>query len=591
MNASLRTIAMAAAVTLTVAPAALAQQQAASPAQTPRVEQRNERPERTNSVQLAVDRRRVRSDASLELEALRHRDDSTQVFQYSRPVFRMFGDYTLKEGEAVREVIVVSGNVRIEGRVEDDVMVTAGTVTIASTARVDGSLAVFAGNAVIERGAVIRRAVAVFGGTLDAPSDLQVSGEQIVVGTPQIADSVQALVPWITRGLLFGRLIVPGLGWVWTVVLASFLIGLLLNHLFVRQSTLCADVIVQRPMSVFLVGLLTLLVAPIVLTILAATVIGIIAIPFAILAFIFAGVIGKVGVARAIGRGMIAEGEDAGRATAARSFTIGAMVMTFAYMFPVIGLLTWATAGVFGLGAGTMTMMARLRKERPAPPPVAPIVAPATPPPTTPDVPGFGSPRPSESFAAEAPPVASYRSMEAPVAEAPSAFPDEVPPAAVPLSHTLPPGSVPPPGGASSAAAAPPIMGGLASYPRATFFDRVAAMALDLVFVAIIYNIFDRWWWRDDEAFFFFVLAYHIGFWAWKGTTLGGIICNLRVVRTNGENPRFIDALVRGLSGIFSVVALGIGCFWMISDAQRQMWHDKIAGTIVVKLPRELVLA
>ncbi len=58
----------------------------------------------------------------------------------------------------------------------------------------------------------------------------------------------------------------------------------------------------------------------------------------------------------------------------------------------------------------------------------------------------------------------------------------------------------------------------------------------------------------------------------------------------SSENPRFVDALVRGMSAIFSVVALGLGCFWMINDSYRQMWHDKIAGTVVVKLPREMVL-
>jgi uncharacterized RDD family membrane protein YckC len=47
---------------------------------------------------------------------------------------------------------------------------------------------------------------------------------------------------------------------------------------------------------------------------------------------------------------------------------------------------------------------------------------------------------------------------------------------------------------------------------------------------------------------------------------------------------------VRGLTSIFSAVALGIGLFWMLNDAERQMWHDKIAGTVVVKVPRELVL-
>ena len=31
---------------------------------------------------------------------------------------------------------------------------------------------------------------------------------------------------------------------------------------------------------------------------------------------------------------------------------------------------------------------------------------------------------------------------------------------------------------------------------------------------------------------------------------------------------------------------LGLGCLWIIKDADRQAWHDKIAGTYVVKVPR-----
>jgi len=506
------------------------------------------------------------------------------VHYYSRPVLRGFTDYTVKQGETVREVIVISGNVRIEGHVDDDVMVTAGTVTIAPTGVVEGSLAVFGGNARIEQGGEVRHSIAVFGGTLEAPADLPLRGEQVVFGTPEIADWVQRVVPWVTRGLLFGRVIVPALAWNWSIMIASFLIGLLLNHIFARQVASCADVMVQRPVSAFMVGLMALMFMPVVLVILSATVIGLVVVPFAIAAFIGAGMIGKVGVARAIGRGVVSETEDAGRAQSARSFTIGVVIMMLVYMVPVIGLLAWATAGVFGLGAATMTWGARLRKERPVPPPVAPVIPPPPPPPL-PDVPGYGTPRPSESFSTatvpEPPPAVAFRTAEAPSSEAPAGFPE--PPAFVP-SASAPSAPVP-------VTAPPVLLGGLALYPRATFFDRLAAIALDLVFVAIAYNLFDRWWWRDDGQYFVMVLVYHIAFWAWKGTTLGGIICNLRVVRTSGDNPRFVDALVRGLSGIFSVAALGIGCLWMISDAQRQMWHDKIAGTVVVKLPREMVLA
>lgn len=86
------------------------------------------------------------------------------------------------------------------------------------------------------------------------------------------------------------------------------------------------------------------------------------------------------------------------------------------------------------------------------------------------------------------------------------------------------------------------------------------------------------------------LFLYHMAFWAWKGTTLGGIICSVRIIRSSRAPLRAIDAVVRGLSAIFSVVALGMGYFWMINDPERQTWHDKIAGTFVVKLPRDLVL-
>jgi uncharacterized RDD family membrane protein YckC len=45
------------------------------------------------------------------------------------------------------------------------------------------------------------------------------------------------------------------------------------------------------------------------------------------------------------------------------------------------------------------------------------------------------------------------------------------------------------------------------------------------------------------------LLAYHVAFWAWRSTTLGGIIIGLRVVRVQGTDLRFADALVRALTG------------------------------------------
>jgi uncharacterized RDD family membrane protein YckC len=130
----------------------------------------------------------------------------------------------------------------------------------------------------------------------------------------------------------------------------------------------------------------------------------------------------------------------------------------------------------------------------------------------------------------------------------------------------------------------PPVAGDLASFPRAAFRDRLAAFVLDVILVVLAQQILDLT--RRDSAIFLLLLAYHIGFWTWKGTTVGGIICQLRLVRTDGSPLRFADALVRGLASIFSLAVLGLGGLWILKDPERQAWHDRIAGTYVVKVPR-----
>ena len=109
---------------------------------------------------------------------------------------------------------------------------------------------------------------------------------------------------------------------------------------------------------------------------------------------------------------------------------------------------------------------------------------------------------------------------------------------------------------------------------------------LDVILVQIAYRVLDDFARLDGEAFFILLLGYHIGFWTWKATTVGGIICQLRVVRVDGAPLMFADALVRGLSSIFSLVVAGLGCLWILKDPDRQAWHDKIAGTYVVKVPK-----
>ena len=118
-------------------------------------------------------------------------------------------------------------------------------------------------------------------------------------------------------------------------------------------------------------------------------------------------------------------------------------------------------------------------------------------------------------------------------------------------------------------------------YPVARFGSRLGAVLLDVMLVMIFSSLLDL-----ESGFAAAVfLAYHVALWTWKGTTVGGIICKVQVVRTDGDPLNFTDALVRALGSIFSVAAAGLGWLWMLWDANRQTWHDKIAGTLVVRAP------
>jgi len=181
-----------------------------------------------------------------------------------------------------------------------------------------------------------------------------------------VGNTLHALVPWITRGLLLGRLIVPDLPWVWTVVAVILFIYLMVNALFVGPVGAAANTVSARPISSFLLGLLVLVLMVPAIAILAATVIGIAIVPFVLCAIVVAGLVGKVGVIRAIGRAVWPEGEDDSRVQSFRSVILGFAVLTVAYMIPAVGLITWAITGVIGLGGATAAFRAAMRRNLPA---------------------------------------------------------------------------------------------------------------------------------------------------------------------------------------------------------------------------------
>jgi uncharacterized RDD family membrane protein YckC len=457
---------------------------------------------------------------------------------YRDSAVRIWQNYELRAGQGAREVFVAGGDAEINGQVNGDVHVILGNVRLGGTAVIDGTLFVVGGDVFITEGAVIRRDLGVVGGVIHAPPGFNPGGSHVVFGADRLGNNLRAIVPWVSRGLLWGRLIVPSIGWVWGVVFAMLIVTLALNLVLHRPVAACAATVSARPFSAFMAGLLMLLLVGPISALMAVSVIGIAVVPFFLCGVIAAWIVGKVGVSRWIGATIVPSDVDS-RLADLRAVLLGFAALCLVYMVPILGLVTWAMVGVFGLGSATLALFAALRRERPA-----------------------------KRARGVVPPVPAAFAETEPVVTAPPVY--EVPPP-------------PPPFAAASAST---VAADTRGFPRAQFLDRLAAGALDLALLVMFNNIVHFGYGNNDSRFLF-ALLYFVVFWAWKGTTLGGIVCNLRVTRIDGAPLQFSDALVRGLAAIFSIGVLGLGFLWILSDPERQAWHDRIAGTFVVKVPRD----
>jgi len=138
---------------------------------------------------------------------------------------------------------------------------------------------------------------------------------------------------------------------------------------------------------------------------------------------------------------------------------------------------------------------------------------------------------------------------------------------------------------ASSGATPPPPVAAVATSaalaPRAGFWIRAGALLIDAMIVWAAAAFLHMG--RSAVALF---AIYCIVMWALRGTTLGGLVCGLKIVRADGSRFTWVAALVRALGGFVAMLPFGLGFFWVAIDSDRQGWHDKIAGTVVVHAPK-----
>ena len=278
-------------------------------------------------------------------------------------VVRFGSHYTLPAGESVDELVVFAGSATIRGAVEGDAVVIGGSAELAGSGRVEGDFVVIGGGVTIASGASVDGDLVVIGGVVETPPGFAPGGELVsVAGGP-----AAFVVPFLTRGVLTGRVIVPDLAWMWVAAAGLLAVFLALNLLFDRPVRACVQAFTDKPLTTVLIGLAVVVLAGPVTVLLAISMVGLVAVPVLWAALVAAAVLGCVAIARWLGQRVLPSVPLRDRGRHALAVLVGFTLMSLALMVPLLGGVTFATLGVFAVGSATAAVARGLRQEHPVP--------------------------------------------------------------------------------------------------------------------------------------------------------------------------------------------------------------------------------
>lgn len=486
-------------------------------------------------------------------------------------------DVRIAPGETVHDVVVNGADLLVEGDVTGDIIVILGKVTVLG--RVDGDITNVGRGVWLENGGFVNGNVIGVGYGVVREPDGVVQGKVHNLGLVAIPLSVRSrAVLYFEECILLARPLSIRVGFVWVIWAIFLAIQALLGLLFPGATRATMAAMRERPGGTAILSIFALPLILLTASILTATLVGAPAVPFLFAALVIGLWIGRIAILRLMGSRVLQLFGLVEAAPIAEFFT-GAIIATLLFLIPVVGLFTWMIFVLWALGA---ILMALFRRDRP---PASSIDRFGINPETA-STTAFTSQTTTDPYPSAANPPTTM-SDPMPLHPKGSASAD-------PLANSSA-GNPGPTGTASSvrwheARQRPGLSAEeIASAARPGLGRRLGALFIDwipLLFLAAILPERLAFIHLDEFAVVLRVaigVAYFTLMLTWRGTTLGGLVLGLRVVRLDGRPIDRPVALVRALGAVLSGLCCGVGWFWAAWDERRQTWHDRLAGTVVIR--------
>jgi uncharacterized RDD family membrane protein YckC len=343
--------------------------------------------------------------------------------------------------------------------------------------------------------------------------------------------------------------------------------------LFGEGLTRCVQTFETQPGQSVLAALIAMLLTPVLVVLLCITVIGIAAVPFVLLALFCIALFGKAVMLAWVGRRVTGRHDAGPLSHPAVVVLIGGVLVLVLYLVPVLGFLVYKLLGVLGLGAVVYTVILAARAHQAARTAPGGATAAARSTPGATPVPG-PTPMAQAAMSNSVPPTGAAPAMGGAASSGAAPVMGDAPP-----SSAADAARASSPGVAAAGPSPPPVT---AALPRAGFWIRMAALLLDILLVVFLTGMLHH----SHDLELVVLAAYGAMMWKLRGATVGNIVFDLQVVRLDGRQVDWETAIVRALSCFLSLVVAGLGFIWIAFDGNNQAWHDKIAGTVVVRVAK-----
>ena len=468
---------------------------------------------------------------------------STAAGRVGDAVVSIFGSST-SSGDVGSGVVSILGSSRVTGgRVGDVVVSVLGNTYV--NAPVHGKVIAVLGGVELGPDAVVHGDVVCVGGSVIRDPAAIVHGEVNNLSIGGTFSGFEGVHAWAAQCLMKVRPLAfgPHLMWAWWIAIGFLFLYVVMAALFPRGVERCIETLETRPGATLLTALLVFVITPFAAILLLFTIVGA---PALVIFLLIAGLFGKMVMIAWIGRQITRPFASSIPIHPAFAVLLGGVIVLGLYTIPVVGFLTMKLLSWLGTGLVVYTLFSGFKRRRADPVVVVP--------------------------AAEVPPISGFAATASSSESA--GFRGTTTASAA--STGLPPPIT-----------AAPLVYSAATLHRAGFWIRIAASLLDALIVGLSISLLPSF---IRPNFLLVYVVYCIALWALRGTTVGGIVCNLKVVRLDDRPVDWTTALVRALGGFLSLFAAGIGFIWVAFDEQRQSWHDKIAGTTVVHVPKGVPL-